>query len=58
MKIKDLIALLQQCDPEAEAHVWDSYDDAECHEICVSVGASGMVHVGSVCFGTPIKPPG
>lgn len=58
MKTKDLIALLQQCDPEGTVTVWDAYHDSEDFEVRVSAGRHDQhVHVGTNVFGDEVKPP-
>lgn len=43
MKVKELIAHLQQCDPETEVYSWD---DGEIHEIeCVDASMTEWVHL-------------
>ncbi len=54
MKVKDLMALLSQCDPEAEAYVWDAYADWESKAVRVSVTNDGHVHVDVNVFGREV----
>ena len=56
MKTKDLILLLQQCDPEGTVTVWDVYHDREDLDVHVSVGLHDKhVHIGSNVFGDEVK---
>jgi hypothetical protein len=56
MKTKDLIALLQQCDPEGTVTVWDAYNDCEDFDVHVSVGRHDKyVHVGNNVFGDEVN---
>lgn len=57
MRVKELIALLEKCDPEATVSVWSAYDDAEEFDVRVSITADQEVHVGSVVFGEPVTAP-
>ena len=58
MKTKDLVALLQQCDPDATVTVWDAYNDSEDFDVHVSVGRHDKhVHVGNCVFGDEVKAP-
>ena len=56
MKIRDLIALLRQCDQDAEVLVWHPYYDDADSDVHVSVSVVGEVHVGTTVFGTEVLP--
>lgn len=56
MKTKELIALLQQCDPDATVSVWNAYYDSEDFNVHVSVSRpEKSVHIGCNVFGDEVK---
>lgn len=58
MKTKELIALLQQCDPDGTVTVWNAFYDSEDFDVHVSVGTYDKhVHVGTSVFGDEVTEP-
>jgi hypothetical protein len=58
MKVKELIALLQQCNQEETVTVWDAYHDEQSAEVHVSFGnVDKRVYIGTDVFGNEVKEP-
>lgn len=57
MKVREMIALLQQCDPDATVTVWDTWNDCECLKVSVSFDPrENSVHIGDAVLGVPLTP--
>lgn len=58
MNVKELMDLLEKCDPAAYVYVWDAYYDGPTFDVRVSVDNTDPhhVHVGATSFGVQVTP--